>query len=35
METDDTYVPVSARAHFKIQAWKDAEELPEFTLLQT
>jgi hypothetical protein len=35
METDDTYVPVSARVDFKLQAWKDAEELPEFTLLQT
>jgi hypothetical protein len=35
METDNTYVPVSARVDFKLQAWKDAEELPEFTLLQT
>jgi hypothetical protein len=35
METDGTYAPVSARVEFKLQAWKDAEELPEFTLLQT
>jgi hypothetical protein len=35
METDDTYVPVSARVDFKLQAWKDTEELPKFTLLHT
>jgi hypothetical protein len=34
MKTDDTYIPVSARVDFKLQAWKDAEELPVFTLIQ-
>jgi hypothetical protein len=35
MQTDDTYITVSAHFVFKLQAWKYAEELPEFTLLQT
>jgi hypothetical protein len=33
MESDEDYVPVSARLAFKVQAWKEAEVLPEFTAL--
>jgi hypothetical protein len=34
MEADDTYIPVSARVDFRLQAVKEAEELPEFHQLQ-
>lgn len=35
METDESYIPVSARLNFKLQAWKTAEALPEYTALVT
>jgi hypothetical protein len=35
MEDDAVYVPVSARVKFKLQAWKEAEESPEFATLAT
>ena len=34
MEADDDYIPVSARVEFRLQAVKEAEELPEFKQLQ-
>jgi hypothetical protein len=34
MENDDDYIPVSARVEFRLQAVKEAEELPEFQQLQ-
>lgn len=34
MEGDDDYIPVSARVEFRLQAVKEAEELPEFQQLQ-
>jgi hypothetical protein len=34
MEQDDEYVPISARFDFKVKAFKEAEELPEFIELQ-
>ena len=34
MEADDKYIPVSARVEFRLQAVKEAEELPEFKQLQ-
>lgn len=34
MESDDDYIPVSARVEFRLQAVKEAEELPEFQQLQ-
>jgi hypothetical protein len=35
MEDDAAYVPVSDRAKFKSQAWKEAEASPEFATLST
>jgi hypothetical protein len=35
MEYDIDYVPVSARVASKLQAWAEAEDLPEFTALVT
>ena len=34
MESDDDYIPVSARIEFRLQAVKEAKELPEFQQLQ-
>jgi hypothetical protein len=35
MEDDATYVPVSARVKFKLQAWKEAEASPELATIAT
>jgi hypothetical protein len=35
MEADEDYIPVSARVAFYIQAWKEAEESPEYATLNT
>jgi hypothetical protein len=35
MEDDIDYVPVSGRLSFKVQTWKEAEDLTEYTALVT